>query len=93
MVIGPKLIPNGSTDELSTDVWMHELHITNPTGGAITVTVQDRQAVPIVMVPGISLAAGGMISMDSAAGRAMLNGITWIASAPGLHGYIIGRIA
>jgi hypothetical protein len=91
VLIGPKAVPSVQTDEYLYDVWIHELHITNPSAGTITVTVQDRQSpTPRTLIPGIALEPGGMISLDSETGRAMPGGITWAASGPGLDGYIIG---
>ena len=92
LLIGPKVIPTSATDECIVDCWIHTLHITNPTAGAITVTVQDRQAVPITLVPGEILNAGDWFSMESSSGRAFPGGFSWQATAPGLHGFAMGVI-
>lgn len=55
--------------------------ITNPMSGAINVSVYDNDGT--YLVPNISLGPGQMLSYN---GASMMNGLIWVASAPGLSG-------
>ena len=85
VIAGPEPIPTSPTPVLTGDCWLRELDISNPTSGAITVTVTDMDGnsfIPSLVLPG----PGGMVSYIGC--RYMPDGIIWGASAPGLMGYI-----
>jgi hypothetical protein len=88
--IGPKAVPLEQTDESACDFWIHELQIVNDGDGPATVCVYDRQNPPVPMIPATVLEKGGMLSANSARGRSMPGGFSWKASAPGVHGWIVG---
>jgi len=84
-----KGIPTSATEEFSTQQWVREITITNPTavtnppGQSINVSVWDADNV--YMCPDISLPPGGMYSYN---GATRMNGFFWQASASGLSGKV-----
>jgi len=86
--VGPKVIPQGSTVELTEDCWVFEVHITNPSLVSSIVWVRDCQNPPIYMIPPTTIEPAGMISADSSKGRLFKGGLEWGSSSPEIHGWI-----
>lgn len=59
----------------------------NNTGGDVTVTVFDKAG--LVLVPAQVVTNGGLLTYRSDFGTPM-NGLAWIASAPGIVGWFCG---
>jgi hypothetical protein len=88
----PALIPNVAESLWTTNTWLEEITLINTSANPVTVTINDRQAVPMpVIPPAMSLAAGEMYVIRFGA-RYCPSGVTWVASANNsIVGYIRGK--
>lgn len=95
-IIGPMQVPTSPTVVVNSDCYIEELQISNPTGGSVTVNVQDGNGNSFI--PMVPVASGGTISgashnlrstNDSPPGRFMPGGVTWSAGATGVTGYML----
>lgn len=85
-------IPASLTAIFSTDGEIFEINVSNPTGGAITLLVQDQQASPQVLVPTVSIGAGVLqLILYQGDGLLCKGGAKWQASGAGLVGSVRGR--
>ena len=55
--IKPQAVPTSTTIVTAQDAWLMTITVSNPTGGAITFTVADKQASPIAVVGAVSVGA------------------------------------
>ena len=86
-------IENASmTDKSTVTVVLDLLTITNTTGGALTITVQDKQSTPVAFLSATSIPANSttVISFGNY-GKKFSGGISWQASGAGLKGYMYGQ--
>lgn len=83
------LIPNSSTDLTAKDAIVFSIHVTNVTGTAATVTIQDKQGTPRQILSAYSVPANSFVNIPFNEGLPMPGGITWVAgTASALVGYI-----
>lgn len=88
----PQAVGTGSAEVVfDRDVYVSFIQLTNTTGGALTVTVADRQGTPVHLLSAVSIAANTtfVIKMDP---RWCPGGVTWLASGSGVTGYMRGLL-
>lgn len=76
----PQLVPSSATDVITQDIHVTEMIFSNVTINPVTVTVQDRQATPMILLPAVSVPANSTMGIPLR-GRWMPGGLTWSASA------------
>jgi hypothetical protein len=87
----PGLIPAVDTDVYAKNIWLSEITLTNTSAGAVTVTVQDKQATPRAVLSAVSVAAHTTYVIQFSA-RYCPNGVSWSASSgTAVVGYLRGK--
>lgn len=89
----PSLIPAVAEDLYTAgDVYLVEITLSNQSAAAVTVTISDRQASPLPIVPTVSLAPGQLYEVRFE-GRLTPNGVSWVASdGAAIVGYLRWRV-
>lgn len=85
-----QLIPAVAADIAEQDAILWQIHISNTTGGALTVTLLDKQATPRYILPAVSIAANTSYVISWPEGLFCDGGINWVASGVGLQASIVG---
>jgi phage terminase large subunit-like protein len=85
-----KNIPTTLTDEATLDTYIETITVTNDTAGALTVTLQDRQATPVKFLSSASIAANSTSVITFERPHKFKGGVSWSASAAGLRGSLEG---
>lgn len=84
-VITPQFLPNVAADAVTHTTFVCYLEFVNQTGGAVTITILDKQGSPMPMFQTASIAANSTwiaLQLNPATGcRYFPNGINWVASA------------
>ena len=88
--IKPVALPTSAGVAVTATTWLDMVTLTNTTGGALTVTISDRQTSPVVILPTVSIPANTLIVVQFG-GTRMDGGFTWVASGSGVNGYFRGR--
>lgn len=88
---GPLLqaIPNSAADLSTTDTFLFQLSVTNGTGGALTITVADKQGTPVEALKATSIAAGATTILSWPEGLFLKGGLNWVASSTGLTAGVV----
>jgi hypothetical protein len=90
--IYPMAVPTSSMSDVVTgDVRVNEITLTNTTGSAITVTVQDKQTSPQAFLSAISVGANSTYVIETPSLRLFPGGVSWQASGAGIVGYVSWR--
>lgn len=79
-----QFLPSSSTDLVTEDVWIEELHLVNNTSTSRTVTVTDRQGTALPLLKDVTIDPGVEFYRkygDERGGLKMTSGIAWSASA------------
>lgn len=84
-------VPSSLTDFTAVTASLFSVAVHNPTGGAITLTVTDKQGTPVQLVS-VSIVASGTFLLESFYSIPMLGGIRWGGSGAGLVGSIVATI-
>lgn len=85
-------IPTGLTAVTSVDTEIYEINVSNPTAGAITFLVQDKQTSPQVEIPTISVPPNVVdLAVYTGVGLLSKGGVSWQAGSAGLVGSLRGR--
>ena len=72
------------------DSWLHELYLSNIGTASATVSVYDGKG--FALIPSVVVYPnGGNISVNSAYGISMRQGVVWYASTTSVHGRGSGR--
>jgi hypothetical protein len=87
----PTYIPTTTETLLTEKCWAESVVLSNNSASAITVTIADRQANPLPLIPTSEIAANETLAIPLL-GRLCPDGLTWVASAPGVVGYVRVRI-
>ena len=87
---GPSAVETLLSAQVTQSVFATKIEIVNPTAGEITVSVYDKNNVPVI--PPTPLGSDEVLTYTNDDGRRMNGGIYWQASAPGCYGYITGWI-
>lgn len=82
--IKPQAVPTSTTIVTTDDAYIRQVVISNPTAGAITFTLADRQASPIALFGAVSIAANTTVEVAIAYLYWCPGGFTVIASGAGL---------
>ena len=78
---GIQTLPTTATALTTTDTYIYRLTLTNPTGGAVTVTITDRDT-PAKTLLSVSVPAGSSLVYNYASSPVLAkNGVTWQAGA------------
>lgn len=83
-------VPAVSADLATKDAMIWQIHVSNPTAGAITFTVTDKQATPRNVLPVVSIAANTAYVISWPEGLFCDSGVAWVASGVGLEAAVIG---
>lgn len=78
--VTPGYVPGSSTDVVTEDVWIEELHLVNNTSTSRTITITDRQGTPVPLLKDIIIDPGVEFHRRYGA-LYMPSGIAWQASA------------
>lgn len=76
-------VPTGAADLTTTDTWLFEMTLCNPTGGALVITLLNREGSPKTIVKK-SVAANDTAILSFPAGCKFVGGVNWVASGDGL---------
>lgn len=82
-----QLVPSVLTVAATANFNLHYLEVANNTGGDISMTVYDQAG--LVLLPTQVVKNGTLLIYRSDFGTPM-NGLSWIATAPGLVGWFCG---
>ena len=82
-------VPASPTDLITVDTVVFQIAVGNPTNGAITFSVSDKQTVPLNPIK-ISIDGGSFAILPFGEGTKFLGGITWSGSGAGLVAEIFG---
>lgn len=85
--IKPQAVPTSTTIVTIFDAYLSTITVSNPTSGAITFTLADRQASPIAALPAVSIPANTAYVIVWPAGYWCPNGFTITSSGAGLTVY------
>jgi hypothetical protein len=85
--IKPVAVPTILTIVAPLDAYLKTVTVSNPTAGAITFTLADRQASPVSVVGAVSIAANTTYVIVFPAGYWCPSGFTVLASGAGLTFY------
>ena len=78
---GIQTLPTTATALTTTDTYIYRLTLTNPTGGAVTVTITDRDT-PAKTLLSVSVPAGSSLVYNYASSPVLAkNGLAWQAGA------------
>lgn len=89
--IVPAVVPDSAEDVFIDDIWLLSIHLVNRSYEDVTVTITDKQAVPLEVVPAVTIEAYSD-HIREFSGRFCPGGLTWVASASdAVVGYIRGR--
>jgi len=83
-------VPAVAADLATKDAMIWQIHVSNPTAGAITFTVTDKQATPRNVLPVVSIAANTAYVCSWPEGLFCSSGLAWVASGVGLEASIVG---
>ncbi len=83
----PLAVPTSTTAVALTDAYLKTVTVSNPTSGAITFTLADRQASPLAVLGTVSIAAYTSYVVVWPAGYWCPNGFTVTSSGSGLTFY------
>jgi len=84
----PSYVPTVAEDVFIEDVWLLSIHLANTSDSPVTVTITDRQATPMEVVPEVRI-EGHSDHVREFSERYCPNGVRWAASAPdSVVGYI-----
>lgn len=78
---GLQTVPNSSTDVTTTDTLLFQITVANKSGGAVTLTITDKQSSAKTLIPTLSIAANTVQIYDWPAGVLLKSGMNWVASA------------
>lgn len=81
-----KAIPTSWETMSAAPLRLFYVEAVNPTAGDITLSVQDADGLPAIVD---TILAGKLLTYESKFGTPM-NGLRWMASAPGLVGWYCG---
>ena len=73
---------------LKYNAWLEQVVVSNPTAGALTITVQD--AAGNKLIPAVSLAVGSVNVFSFPRPVKLVGGASWLASAAGLIAEVKG---
>lgn len=91
--VDPKIIPATLTAETTVDTWVFQIDMSNSTGTAATITIQDAQGTPMKLFEAVSVPANGAVVYTNQFGRKFTGGIKWQSgTASALHGAIWATI-
>ena len=85
-----RLVPDSAADLATKDAMLWQLHVSNTTAGALTLTITDKQATPRYLIPTVSIAANTAYVISWPEGLFCDDGINWVASAVGLQASVVG---
>lgn len=87
-------VPATPTSFNSVTTFIEKIYFNNTTAGALTISVLDKQGVPVQLIgPAVSLAANQDVLFNFGEScQIMPGGITWSASGAGITGSIFGYI-
>jgi hypothetical protein len=76
----PKVLPSSAEDVFTADVYLDLITLTNVTDTDVTVTVSDKQTIPMGILSQVNVPARSIFVMPLY-GRYCPSGVTWAASA------------
>jgi hypothetical protein len=87
--VKPQAVPTSTTAVTTYDAYLQTITISNPTAGAITFTLSDRQGSPIAAIPTVSIPANTVYVVVWPEGRSYWcpGGFTVSAGGAGLTFY------
>ena len=83
-------VPTSPTDVVAKDAMIYQIVIVNPTAGAITITIEDKDDTPSELLEAVSIAANTTYVVAFPFGEHMVGGISWTSSGAGLKARIYG---
>ena len=83
-------VPAVSADLATKNATIWQIHVANPTAGAISFTVTDKQSTPRNVIPVVSIAANTAYVCSWPEGLFCESGVAWVASGAGLEASIVG---
>lgn len=86
----PQAVPTSAADAVVGDAYIDQLQLSNTTAGALTCTVNDKQASPLGITPGAISIAANTIYIIPLGGRWAPGGIRWVCSGAGVVGWMNG---
>lgn len=88
-----QVIGNASADDIATkDCWITRVRVSNPTAGALTVTLKDKRGTPLNHYGGVSIAANSVSNERIEPPLKCVGGADIQASGAGLVGDIAGFV-
>jgi len=87
MNIAPKAAPTSLTQVTPYDAMLFGVTVTNTTAGALTFTLQSRDASPIAFLSAVSIPANSSYVVAIPFGLWMVRGFSVVASGAGLNYY------
>lgn len=87
---GLQAVPKIAADLTTTTSWIWQLTFVNTTAGALTVTVADKNTVPLDLLDTVSLAANTTTIYSFPESVKMIGGINWVASDDGIIAEVYG---
>ncbi len=85
--VKPIAVPTSTTIVSASNAWLSTVTVSNPTSGAITFTLSDRQASPLAVLGAVSIAANTSYVVVWPAWYWCPNGFTVTSSGAGLTFY------
>lgn len=76
-------VPAAPADLTTTDTWLFEMTLCNPTGGALTITLLNREVSPKTVVKK-AVAANDTVTLSFPYGCKFVSGVNWVGSGAGL---------
>lgn len=83
-------VPNSPTALTTTDTRLFQIHFNNPTGGAVTFTLQDGQGVSGNIFNGISIPANSGFVSSWPEGLNCNGGVVWSSNTIGVYASVVG---
>lgn len=83
-------LPAVAADLTTKDTMLFQLTLSNITGGAVSVTITDKQSSPVTLMS-VSIPAGTIVVVAWPEGQFMKGGVNWVAGAgSSINGSVFG---
>jgi hypothetical protein len=78
-------VPSVAADLAASDTRLYQISVCNTTGGALTLTLKDKQITPRNILTAVSIAANTSYIVVWPEGLFCSGGLNWVASGAGLE--------
>jgi hypothetical protein len=82
-------VPTSAADLSTADTYLFQVSLTNGTGGALTVTLTDKQTSAKNVMEVTTIGAGTTVAFNWEEGLFCKGGLTWVASGAGIDGAVV----